>query len=541
VLPNELFSFSESEYASIPFSSYIYEKGTSSVNDGVMIYRYDDTLIAVTSHFTGGLAAQQTFALTQEQGDAFMAMVKASQADQSEDTELPIMGGEYEKSILNDGKDATNVHTLNLSALNLDIVSWEDTTITDTIRFDCPSDTYNSYSKLQVAGHAPHAVFNCIDDQVLTCCGSNISSIEEMTIGEVDTLMILRLDDGSKYQILVTNYGYVIRIKELNQVTEFTTNPTVTEVEPNISGIIEEPVVSTAPSTEPLETGAAMISNGNKDVHMPEYVMVASTVDGVDTSYYYDDTGHLIREESPEIGKVVAYDYNSAGNLTAVEEIGLIHYCTEYDANENPTVRYQYIVRDGMEQKLPETTYEYFYDASNRVETIIRKIYQDGTVLIGKEENSYRYNSNGTYSISSMWSEPNNEGYFEISAYTITTYNAQGYELSVEHLDSYTVANYSYDEHWNVETAIFTTDKTSIGGDCSSLTYHYDNTYDEDGRLIRVVRSEAEGNINDSFTPIIQNEFEYDAYGNLILERTTYLQNGIVSENTYRYATLSGI
>lgn len=100
-IPADAFSFARENADSVNFHSYFREVGTSSVNNSILIYRYEDTLIAVQSYFSCGDAAMQTFTLTQKQGAEFLDLIAAcKKTSQEKKKDLPEMGDYYDECVL---------------------------------------------------------------------------------------------------------------------------------------------------------------------------------------------------------------------------------------------------------------------------------------------------------------------------------------------------------------------------------------------------------------------------------------------------------
>lgn len=209
-IPETSFSFSKSEYADIKFESYLHEHGTSSVNSSILIYRYDDTLIFAVSYFQGPASAMETFVLSQEQGDAFLAMVSnCKKANQTDSGSHPL-GGSYTEYILNDGAKQTVVEPLALSALGLTLKTEDDLTFVDGYPYKVPTgESAAIFPAMLTVGHSYPAFYSCIGEQADRLFGSSIASVEEIEVGPTDGLMHVTLTDGSTHKLLVTTGGFI--------------------------------------------------------------------------------------------------------------------------------------------------------------------------------------------------------------------------------------------------------------------------------------------------------------------------------------------
>ena len=207
-IPNDAFSFTQMSTDSINFCSYFREVGTSSVNNSILIYRYEDTLIAVQSYFAGGDAAMQTFALTQEQGEDFLNQIIACKKIEQEEG-LPVMGGYYDECLLQNGNDRIDIEPLDLSCLNLPLKNEQEFVLSSEYPFTVPTEQSNAYVQGNMCTTGP-AVYNCISDQIETIFGSTIIAVDSMTVGDIDTLMTATLKNGSVHSFLVTNHGFVV-------------------------------------------------------------------------------------------------------------------------------------------------------------------------------------------------------------------------------------------------------------------------------------------------------------------------------------------
>ena len=212
-IPADAFSFARENADSENFHSYYREVGTSSVNNSILIYRYEDTLIAVQSYFSCGDAAMQTFTLTQEQGEAFLNLITASkQTSQEKKKDLPVMGGNYDECVLQIGEDRMNVEPLDLNSLDLALKKEQDFVLSSKRPFVLPTEQSNEYVQGSMCTSAP-ALYICIGDQIEAIFGSPIDTVDSMIVGNIDTLMTVTLVNGSVHSFLVTNHGLVVRMK----------------------------------------------------------------------------------------------------------------------------------------------------------------------------------------------------------------------------------------------------------------------------------------------------------------------------------------
>lgn len=211
-IPADAFSFARENADSVNFDSYFREVGTSSVNNSILIYRYEDTLIAVQNYFFGGDAAMQTFTLTQEQGAEFLDLIAAYKKKNQENKDLPVVGGNYDECVLHNGKDSMNIEPLDLSSLDLPLKSEQEFELSSERGFTLPTEQSNEYVQKSMCTSAP-ALYNCIGDQIESVFGSPIESVDSMIVGDIDTLMMATLKNGSVHSFLVTNHGLVVRTK----------------------------------------------------------------------------------------------------------------------------------------------------------------------------------------------------------------------------------------------------------------------------------------------------------------------------------------
>lgn len=207
-IPIDAFSFARMSIDSVNFHSYFRKVGTSSVNNSILIYRYEDTLIAVQSYFGGGDAAMQTFTLTQEQGEDFLNLIiTCKKTGQEED--FPVMGGYYDECILQNGNDRMNIEPLDLSCLNLPLKNEQEFVLSSELPFTVPTEQSNEYVKGNICTTGP-ALYNCISDQLETIFGSSVIAVDSMIVGDIDTFMTVTLKNGSVHSFLVTNHGFVV-------------------------------------------------------------------------------------------------------------------------------------------------------------------------------------------------------------------------------------------------------------------------------------------------------------------------------------------
>ena len=212
-IPDEAFSFARANADSVNFDSYYREVGTSSDNSSILVYRYEDTLIAVQSYFFGGDAAMQTFALTQDQGEAFLELVaNCREMKREKKKDLPAMGGYYDECVLHNGKDSVTIEPLDLSILDLPLKNEQEFELSSEKDFALPTEQSNEYVQKSMCASAP-ALYNCIGDQIESISGSPIDTVDSMIVGGIDTLMMATLENGSVHSFLVTNYGLVVRTK----------------------------------------------------------------------------------------------------------------------------------------------------------------------------------------------------------------------------------------------------------------------------------------------------------------------------------------
>lgn len=212
-VPADAFSFAQEGEDSVNFHSYFHEVGTSSVNNSILIYRYEDTLIAVQSYFSCGDAAMQTFALTQEQGAEFLDLIAVcKQTRQEKKKDLPVMGGYYDECVLQNAKDSMSIEPLDLSSLDLPLKNEQEFDLSSEGLFTLPTEQSNEYVQKSMCASAS-ALYNCIGDQIESIFGSPIDTVDSMIVGDIDTLMMATLENGSVHSFLVTNHGFVVCTK----------------------------------------------------------------------------------------------------------------------------------------------------------------------------------------------------------------------------------------------------------------------------------------------------------------------------------------
>jgi len=210
-IPEDCFSFTNSEFSDIKFESYLHEHGTSSVNSSILIYRYNDTLIFSVSYFHGPESAMETFVLSQKQGDAFLLMVSNSEKAQQDTNKSQTLDGSYTKYILNSGSKEVIIEPLALSELGLSLKADNDLDFVDGYPFKIPSgDGVAVFPSELSVGHSYPAFYSCIGEQANHLFGKAIASVEEIEVGPIDGLMHITLEDGSSHELLVTNAGFIV-------------------------------------------------------------------------------------------------------------------------------------------------------------------------------------------------------------------------------------------------------------------------------------------------------------------------------------------
>ena len=210
-IPENAFSFSNSEYKDVKFDSYLHEHGTSSVNSSILIYRYDDTLVFAVSYLQGPISAMETFVLNQEQGDSFLEMVGNYKKAKKENDNSNIIGGDYTKYKLNYSSKDIIIEPLPLSQLALTLKSDAELAFVDSYPFEVPSgDDNGTFPSMLTVGHSYPALYSCIAEQANQLFGSRIASVEEIEVGPADGLMHVTLEDGTSHKLLVTNAGFIV-------------------------------------------------------------------------------------------------------------------------------------------------------------------------------------------------------------------------------------------------------------------------------------------------------------------------------------------
>ena len=217
-IPDNAFRFSQSRNAIESFESYLHEKGTSSVNSRVLVYRYDDYLIISAAYFNCGNGKMETFFLTADQGEVFFELVhnytKSDSAD-AQDEDGMLLGGNYSLFELRLDGEAISVEPLPLDQLNLSLkeIDIHEINTEESINISADSESYNSFADSSYAVYHSYSLFDCISDQINDICGEYIQDIESITVGKEESQMDVLLTDGETRSILVTNNACVIGLK----------------------------------------------------------------------------------------------------------------------------------------------------------------------------------------------------------------------------------------------------------------------------------------------------------------------------------------
>lgn len=244
------------------------------------------------------------------------------------------------------------------------------------------------------------------------------------------------------------------------------------------------------------------------------YLLISEISTDYTKEYQYRN-GQLVEEQfkSSGISIITQYEYDAQGNTIS------IHYCQngkeinthtyDYDANGNVTVYHYYV--DGLEQ----FTHAYEYDANGRV---IKDTYDSFPSPCWY---SYEYDTNGNKIREKL------------------------YYVGEE--DAYYSDQYEYDDN-NQPTVQIREYSNGL-----KYSWTYENTYDEQNRMIKqvttdstgavetvVYKYDSEGNCsykkkNNDNGLVYEYHYQYDNDGNMIRKTYEYYSNGELKENITEY------
>lgn len=204
------------------------------------------------------------------------------------------------------------------------------------------------------------------------------------------------------------------------------------------------------------------------EAHEDTYIHDALLSKGNTAKAEYDAQGHMLTLRSFENGKEKSryiYEYDSQGNMVA-----------------NHSYRY------GVKQY----TYTYEYDVNGRM---IKHTYDGFSAISSHTWGSYEYDTNGN-KIREQW-----------------------YYVGEE--DAYYSCKYEYDD--NNQLTFYSFEY----GDGSKGSHIYENTYDEQNRMIKQVTT----HFTDAVETVV---YEYDSEGNCSYKKK-YLDDSLVTEYHYQY------
>ena len=264
--------------------------------------------------------------------------------------------------------------------------------------------------------------------------------------------------------------------------------------------------------------------------------------------YYYDTKGRLVYKEVIATGSTIEYVYGE-GDQPITENhysSGMLDFSTEYDSHGNPDQYYSFLGKDGSRDKVLNIDYTNKYDDLGRISEIVEDYYIEGEIhrrLIW----CYNYFADGGYSVDERVFSFD-DGVASESERTVTYYNSGKQPVIEAFFQGETEILFheiEYDEYGNIQTDTYVSYNPGETDPCQFDSYRYKNTYNDEAQLVQKIREHSEINIVDDIVsedPATIDAFyvyEYDAAGNLILERITYCDNYFVHENIYRYVPLS--
>ena len=214
-VPDDAFKFSQSKSDFDSFSSYLHEKGTSSVNSRALIYRYDDYLIFSIAYFNCGTGGMETYFLSETQGKAFLDLARNYQRktnQQHNESQYYVVGSEEYYFQLTLNGETFDIEPLPLDQLGLSLQDKNNLVSDDVIPSNASSEDRNAFVKSSNSVHHTNSLFNCIGAQVFALCGERILSFVSINVGQEDSDMEILLSNKDIHTIRVTNNGCVITL-----------------------------------------------------------------------------------------------------------------------------------------------------------------------------------------------------------------------------------------------------------------------------------------------------------------------------------------
>lgn len=125
-IPNDAFRFSSSSYADSDFLWYVYSNGYAGSSQNAAVYRYDDYLVLIVSHYIINKGSyKETRVLTQTEGESFLSKETGytEKERQTDTSKTPAVGGISEYAQLRlDGIDrAIEIEPLDLSSIDFEL------------------------------------------------------------------------------------------------------------------------------------------------------------------------------------------------------------------------------------------------------------------------------------------------------------------------------------------------------------------------------------------------------------------------------------
>lgn len=208
---------------------YRYYTGSSSVNTEYGIYKYQDSLVCMVNYFDCGNYYMDTFALTDEQQEAFIEELNQGviKDDNEEEGEEEERDGGYSSY----GEVSVNGIGYAVAALNLDklgIELAEDPAIVDGIPEELGAyeeadltrmmeQGSNNISVIFIGTLGEPAYIHMINEQIGQEIAEDVTKVTVIEENEQDFVMELETGNQEIYHVTVTYLGYVADIQAMER------------------------------------------------------------------------------------------------------------------------------------------------------------------------------------------------------------------------------------------------------------------------------------------------------------------------------------
>ena len=240
VIPDNAFTFSDSQYANSDFLSYVYTYGYTGKGQSVTIYRYEDYLVLIVYHYDvheGSYKEIRT--LTQNEGEDFLAKAEKYtevKKDSGTSSQTPAVGGIEKHAIMKLNSNEEESEAIQIEPLDLSKIAFElpETNEKDSsfFKYDYPEARWNKIfagdeentkkyfgiqSETEPENHSiPFSIatlqLDCVFDQIEAITGGKVEKAKFTAIGDDASIIEATLEKGNTYTVTINYEELVIDI-----------------------------------------------------------------------------------------------------------------------------------------------------------------------------------------------------------------------------------------------------------------------------------------------------------------------------------------